>query len=378
MDTQFSSSRHSELQEYSVVFTDRSLNSMSKPFQEVMRGLHDGLCEVYGASTCVLIPGGGSYAMEAVARQFASNENVLVVRNGWFSYRWSQIFDQGVTPEHAEIVMARPNTDNKDQQFSPAPIDHICDKIRAESPRVVVSPHVETSAGILMPDSYLKQIADAAHEVGAIFVLDCVASGALWVDMKDSGVDVIITAPQKGWTSTPCAGVVMLSDRACERMQDTTSDSFVLDLKKWHQIMKTYLDGGHAYHTTMPTDGLSQFYDAYLEMKSFGFDKAKAAQIELGTKLRKVVEGYGYKSLAAEGFQSPTVIVSHTDRDDIKNGAAFAAQGVQIAAGVPLECGESSAFKTYRIGLFGLDKLMNIERTISNFETVLDKVTQAS
>jgi aspartate aminotransferase-like enzyme len=240
---------------------------------------------------------------------------------------------------------------------------------------VVVSPHVETSAGILMPDAYLKQIADAAHDVGAIFVLDCVASGALWVDMKATGVDVLITAPQKGWTSTPCAGVVMLSDRACARLEETESDSFVLDLKKWHQIMKAYLDGGHAYHATMPTDGLSQFYDAMLEMKAFGFDKAKAAQIELGTKLRQVVESYGYKSLAAKAFQSPTVIVSHTDRDDIKNGAAFAAQGVQIAAGVPLECGESDAFKTFRIGLFGLDKLMNIDRTIADFKDTLDKVS---
>jgi aspartate aminotransferase-like enzyme len=374
MDAQFSSSRQSVLREYSVVFTDRSLNSMSVPFQEVMRGLHDGLIEVYGARTCALIPGGGSYAMESVARQFARNENVLVIRNGWFSYRWTQIFNQGVTPKHADIIMAQPDSDAKDQQFSPTPIDDICARIKSESPRVVVSPHVETSAGILMPDAYLKQIADAAHDVGAIFVLDCVASGALWVDMKATGVDVLITAPQKGWTSTPCAGVVMLSDRACARLEETESDSFVLDLKKWHQIMKAYLDGGHAYHATMPTDGLSQFYDAMLEMKAFGFDKAKAAQIELGTKLRQVVESYGYKSLAAKAFQSPTVIVSHTDRDDIKNGAAFAAQGVQIAAGVPLECGESDAFKTFRIGLFGLDKLMNIDRTIADFKDTLDKV----
>ena len=375
MDAHFSSTRRSLLKEYSVVFTDRSLNSMSKPFQEVMCGLHDGLTTVYGATTCALIPGGGSYAMESVARQFARNEKVLVVRNGWFSYRWTQIFNQGVTPEHAEIVMAQPDTDVKDQQFSPTPIDDICAKIRENAPRVVVSPHVETSAGILMPDEYLKKIADTAHEVGAIFVLDCVASGALWVDMKTIGVDVLISAPQKGWTSTPCAGVVMLSDRACERLKETESDSFVLDLKKWHQIMTAYLDGGHAYHATMPTDGLSQFYDTMLEMKTFGFDNAKSAQIELGTKLRQIVEGYGYKSLAAKPFHSPTVIVSHTDRDDIKNGAAFAALGVQIAAGVPLECGESHEFKTFRIGLFGLDKLVNIDQTISDFKDVLHQVT---
>jgi len=363
------------LLEYSVVFTDRSINSMSKHFQSVMRGLHEELTSVYQASSCVLVPGGGSYAMEAVARQFARNEKVLVVRNGWFSYRWTQIFDQGVAPAHAEIVCARPDTDQADQQFSPAPIEDICASIIAQSPTVVVAPHVETSAGLLLPDEFIARIAKTAHEVGALFILDCVASGALWVDMKALGVDVLITAPQKGWTSTPCTGVVMLSDAALARMEGTESDSFTLNLKKWHQIMGAYLGGGHAYHATMPTDGIDQFYQAVLEMKEFGFVNAKAAQIELGTKLRGIMEQRGFKSLTAEGFKSPTVIVSHTDRDDMKSGAAFAAQGVQIAAGVPLECGESDQFKTFRIGLFGLDKLANIERTISVFTEKLDSVT---
>lgn len=362
------------LLEYSVVFTDRSVNSMSQQFQSVMRGLHEELTSVYNASSCVLVPGGGSYAMEAVARQFARNEKVLVVRNGWFSYRWTQIFDQGVAPAHAEIVCARPDTPEADQQFSPAPIEDICAAITANRPSVVVAPHVETSAGLLMPDEFIAQVASTAHEVGAIFVLDCVASGALWVDMGALGVDVLISAPQKGWTSTPCAGVVMLSDAALARMEDTESDSFVLNLKKWHQIMGAYLGGGHAYHATMPTDGISQFYQAVLEIKTFGYANAKQAQIELGTKLRGIMEQRGFKSLTADGFKSPTVIVSHTDRDDMKSGAAFAAQGVQIAAGVPLECGESDQFKTFRIGLFGLDKLANIERTISVFTEKLDSV----
>ena len=374
MNAPTSLKRMSPLKEYSVVFTDRSLNSMSQPFQEVMRGLHEGLTEVYGAKSCVLVPGGGSYAMEAVARQFARNEDVLVVRNGWFSYRWTQIFNQGVAPSHAEIVQAIPDSADKDQQFSPADIDDIVAQITAVKPRLVVSPHVETSAGMLMPDEYLRKIAKTAHDVGALFVLDCVASGTLWVDMADIGVDVLITAPQKGWTSTPCSGVVMMSEAGLQRLEETESDSFVLDLKKWHQIMQAYLNGGHAYHATMPTDGLAQFYDAMMEMKSFGFDKAKAAQIELGVKLRQIMEQRGFKSLAAKEFQSPTVIVSHTDRDDIKSGAAFAAEGVQIAAGVPLECGESAEFKTFRIGLFGLDKLMNIEKTIAEFTDALDVV----
>lgn len=376
MDSITPKARTSDLREFSVVFTDRSLNSMSASFGEVMRGLHAGLTEAYQAQSCAIIPGGGSYAMEAVARQFARNEKVLVVRNGWFSYRWTQIFNQGVSPAHAEIVCALPDSDAADQQFSPAPLDDIIAKIHAEKPRLVVSPHVETSAGLLMPDAYLSAIADAAHQVGALFVLDCVASGALWVDMKSLGVDVLITAPQKGWTSTPCAGVVMLSEAALERLDKTNSDSFVLDVKKWHQIMTAYLNGGHAYHATMPTDGLSQFYDTMLEIQSFGFAKAKEAQIELGQTLRGIMEQRGYKSLAAAGFQSPSVIVSHTTRDDIKNGAAFAAQGVQIAAGVPLECGESSEFKTFRIGLFGLDKLADIQGTIASFTESLDNVSQ--
>ena len=374
MDASMPQQRLSELKEFSVVFTDRSLNSMSSSFRQVMQGLHSGLTDVYNAKSCVILPGGGSFAMEAVARQFARNEKVLVIRNGWFSYRWSQIFDQGVKPSHAEIVMARPDTIEADQQFSPAPIDEIIASIHTEKPRIVVSPHVETSAGLLMPDDYLTQIAHAAHAVGALFVLDCVASGALWVDMKQIGVDVLITAPQKGWTSTPCAGVVMLSEAGVERLAQTTSDSFVLDLKKWHQIMTAYLDGGHAYHATMPTDGLAQFYDTFLEIQSFGIEKAKKAQIELGNRLRLIMEQRGFKSLAAEGFKSPSVIVSHTERDDFKNGEAFAKNGVQIAAGVPLECGESSQFKTFRVGLFGLDKLANIEGTIDDFSHVLDKI----
>ena len=378
MDASTPKPKMSDLREFSVVFTDRSLNSMSSGFQDVMRGLHAGLTEVYNTETCAIIPGGGSYAMEAVARQFARNEKVLVIRNGWFSYRWSQIFDQGVTPAQTEIIRAQPDSDDADQQFSPAPLDDIIAQIHAEQPRVVVSPHVETSAGLLMPDDHLRAIAKAAHDVGALFVLDCVASGALWVDMTDIGVDALITAPQKGWTSTPCAGVVMMSSAAVARLEETTSDSFILDLKKWHQIMTAYLNGGHAYHATMPTDGLAQFYDTLLEIKSFGFAKAKDAQIKLGTKLRQIMEQRGYKSLAAEGFKSPSVIVSHTLRDDVKSGAAFAAEGVQIAAGVPLECGESPEFKTFRIGLFGLDKLADIEGTITDFSHALDQVTASS
>jgi len=362
------------LLEYSVVFTDRSMNSMSKAFQGVMRGLHEGLTSVYNTPSCVLVPGGGTFAMESVARQFAKNQKVLVVRNGWFSFRWTQIFNQGVTPSHAEVAKARPDTDAADQQFAPVPVEEVCAQIRADKPNLVVAPHVETSAGMLLPDSYIRALTEAAHEVGALFVLDCVAAGALWADMDSLGIDVLITAPQKGWTSTPCAGVVMLSALAIERLETTTSDSFALDLRKWHSIMAAYLDGGHAYHATMPTDGLASFLDTYEEMASIGFDALKTRQIELGRQVRELMEGYGFKSLAADGFKSPTVVVSHTDRADFKNGSAFASVGLQIAAGVPLECGESAQFQTFRIGLFGMDKLMNIDRTVSHLDDALRKL----
>ena len=362
------------LLEYSVVFTDRSMNHMSQAFQKVMCDLHAGLTGVYKAQSCVLIPGGGTFAMESVARQFARDEKVLVIRNGWFSYRWTQIFNQGVTPAHTEVAKARPDTNATDQQFSPVPVDEVCAQIRSEKPNLVVAPHVETSAGLLLPDSYIQALTDAAHEVGALFVLDCVAAGALWADMDGLGVDVLITAPQKGWTSTPCAGVIMLSKRALERLKTTTSDSFVLDLKKWHSIMDAFLSGGHAYHATMPTDGLANFLKTYSEMATIGFDMLKASQIELGRQVRELMEGCGFKSLAADGFKSPTVVVSHTDRADLKNGNAFANVGLQIAAGVPLECGESADFQTFRIGLFGLDKLMNIDRTVTLLDDALRKI----
>ncbi len=363
------------LLEYSVVFSDRSINHMSLAFQDTMRGLHEGLKSVYNASSCVLIPGGGTFGMEAVARQFAKNQKVVVLRNGWFSFRWTQIFDQGVTPTHVEVAKARADSDRSDQQFAPAPLDEICAQIRSLQPDVVVAPHVETSAGMLLPDGYIKQLTNAAHEVGGIFVLDCVAAGAIWMDMGALGIDVLITAPQKGWSSTPCAGVVMLSDRALERMAITESDSFALDLKKWHNVMAAYLSGGHTYHVTMPTDGLAKFHETYQEMADLGFDFLKARQIELGNETRSLIDDYGFKSLAAEGFKSPTVVVSHTDRADFKNGSAFASIGMQVAAGVPLECGESPNFQTFRIGLFGLDKLLNVDRTVSYLNKALKKLT---
>lgn len=362
------------LMEFSVVFTDRSLNHMSKAFQSVMNDIREMLKEVYNADKVALVPGGGTYGMEAVARQFGAGSHAFVVRNGWFSYRWSQIFEAGDFTAKTTVMKARQSGNDTRAPFAPAPIADVVAAIKKAKPDVVFAPHVETSAGIILPDDYVAALAAAAHEVGAIMVLDCIASGCAWVDMKATGVDVLISAPQKGWSSTPSAGLVMMSDRAVARMDNTSSDSFAVDLKKWTQIMDAYENGGHAYHATMPTDGLRAFRDTMLETKDFGFNKLKEAQWALGNAVRAALAEKGIKSVAAEGFGAPGVVVSYTDDPYIQNGSKFAAQGMQIAAGVPLQCDEPEDFRTFRLGLFGLDKLYDVDATLSRLLPVLDKV----
>ncbi len=361
------------LQEFSVVFTDRSLNHMSARFQGVMRDLSGMLREVYHADAVALVPGGGSYAMEAVARQFGRGQ-VLVVRNGWFSYRWSQIFDAGAFASGATVVMARQTGNGVRAPFAPPPIDELVARIRETRPEAVFAPHVETSAGIILPDDYITAMAAAAHEVGALMVLDCIASGCIWVDMAATGVDVLISAPQKGWSASPAAGVVMLSARAEARLAETTSNSFALDLKKWRAIMAAYEGGGHAYHATMPTDALVAFRDAMIETRDMGFEAAKAAQWELGQAVRGLLASRGVMSVAAEGFQAPGVVVSYTEEADVQNGARFRAQGLQIAAGVPLQVGEGPEFRTFRLGLFGLDKLADVPATVARLQKAVEAV----
>ena len=362
------------LLEYSVVFTDRSLNSMSKSFQEVMRDISGMLKEVYHAHSVAIVPGGGTYGMEAVARQFASGRHALIVRNGWFSYRWTQIFEAGGFASETTVIKARQTGNGATAAFAPAPIDEVTAKIREVRPEVVFAPHVETSAGLILPDDYLKALSAAAHEVGALFVLDCIASGCVWVDMEKTGVDVLISAPQKGWSATPSAGLVMMSEKAREKIDSTTSNSFAMDLKKWLSIMETYEAGGHAYHATMPTDGLRAFRDTMLETKAYGFEKLCAAQWELGTRVRKMLSDKGIKSVAADGFGAPGVVVSYTEDPDVQNGKKFLAEGMQIAAGVPLQCDEPEGFRTFRLGLFGLDKLYDVDGAVSRLKTVLDRV----
>ena len=363
------------LLEYSVVFTDRSLNHMSKSFQLVMNDISRGLKKVYNAEAVIVIPGGGTFGMEAIARQFGSGKKCLVVRNGWFSYRWSQILETGKIASETIVLKAQRDNRNNKSAFSPIQIRELVSKIKSEKPHVVYAPHVETSAGMILPDDYLREVADAVHAVDGIFVLDCVASGALWIDMQKTGVDVLLSAPQKGWSSSPCSGLVMLSEKAKAVIRSTKSTSFVCDLLKWLEIMEAYETGGHAYHTTMPTDSLSKFRDTLLETEEYGFEKTRLEQIELGTRVRSLLESKGFASVAAKQFQASSVIVSYTENPAIKNGKLFMDQGIQIAAGVPLECDEGENFMTFRIGLFGLDKLHNIERTVQKLEVALNEIS---
>jgi len=362
------------LMEYSVVYTDRSLNHMSKEFCHTMQEISSTLKEVYSASAAIVVPGSGTFGMEAVARQFARDKKCMVVRNGWFSFRWSQIFEMGDIPSSCSVMKARRITDEHQAPFAPAPIEEVVAAIHNEKPDLVFAPHVETASGMILPDDYIRQLAHAVHEVGGMMVLDCIASGTVWVDMAETGVDILISAPQKGWSGSPAFGLVMLADSALARIEETTSDSFACDLKKWLQIMQAYENGGHAYHATMPTDALQRFLKVMQETAEYGFDQVKENQLDLGRKVRALLADKGFISVAAPGFEAPGVVVSYTDETDIHNGSRFVAQGMQIAAGVPLQCDEPADYKTFRIGLFGLDKLQNVDRTVSNFSEALDKV----
>ena len=360
------------LLEYSVVFTDRSLNHMSERFQQVMNDLSSTLRDVYQAEATVLVPGGGTYAMEAVARQFAEDRRCLVIRNGWFSYRWTQILETGNIPAASTVLKASRASDEPEAPFAPAPLETVVKTIHREKPELVFAPHVETASGMILPDDYLRAVTGAVRENGGLTVLDCIASGAAWLDMADSGVDILISAPQKGWSASPCSGIVMLGERALERIVDTRSSSFAADLAKWLEIMRAYESGGHAYHATMPTDALTVLRDTMMEVRDFGFDRARDAQWELGRRVRTLLEGRGFSSVAREGFQAPGVVVSYTGDPAIQNGSRFAAAGLQIAAGVPLMCDEPPDFRSFRLGLFGLDKLSDIDRAVGNLAAALD------
>ena len=362
------------LLEYSVVYTDRSLNHMSKSFQGVMKRISQILKTVYNAHSSVLVPGSGTFGMEAVARQFATNKRCLVIRNGWFSYRWTQIFEMGSIPAACTVLKARRQKPGSQEPFSPVPVDEAVKTILSEKPDVVFAPHVETSCGMILPDDYIKTITDAVHSYGGLFVLDCIASGAMWVDITATGVDVLITAPQKGWSSSPCCAMIVLSEHARKVIDQTTSTSFACDLKKWLQIMETYERGSHAYHSTMPTDALSRLCAVMEESQALGFQHLKDAQIEMGHKIRATLEKHGFKSVASKAFQAPGVVVSYTNDPEIQSSKKFLAEGLQTAAGVPLQCDEGSDFMTFRLGLFGLEKLQHVDRTVRLFEQAVERI----
>lgn len=362
------------LLEYSVVYTDRALNHMSQKFQTALRYISATLKKVYGAQHTAVIPGSGTSGMEAVARQLARGKKCLIVRNGFFSYRWTQILEQGALAADTKVLAAKQQQNGAQAPFAPAPIEEVCAEIAAYRPELVFAPHVETASGIMLPESYIRQLAEAVHAAGGLLVIDSIASGCIWLDMAVLGIDVLVSAPQKGWSGSPCCGLVMLNDAAYQKVQASESDSFALDLKKWLQIMQAFENGGHAYHTTPPTDALVKLEAVMKEAESAGFEHLKAAQTELGAQVRRLLAERGYPSVAAPGFEAPGVVVSYTDNPEIQSGRAFAARGMQIAAGVPLQCGEGSGFQTFRLGLFGLDKLQNIERTVETLAGVLDKV----
>ncbi|WP_296448707.1 alanine--glyoxylate aminotransferase family protein [Rhodoferax sp. UBA5149] len=362
------------LLEFSVVYTDRALNHMSQRFQGVMKDIASILKEVYHAKSAVLVPGSGTFGMEAVARQFATDKKVLVIRNGWFSYRWTQIFDMGRIPAESTVLKARRVGSARQAPWIPCPLEEVVATIREKKPDVVFAPHVETASGMMLPDAYLRSVADAVHEVGGLMVLDCIASGAMWVNMEATGVDVLISAPQKGWSSSPCCAMVMLSERARAAIDGTTSTSFACDLKKWLQIMEAFEAGGHAYHATMPTDALSRLRDVMQETRAYGFEKVRAEQIELGAKVRALFERRGILSVAADGFKAPGVVVSYTEDPDIQSSKKFLGQGLQTAGGVPLQCDEPADFMSFRVGLFGLEKLHNVDRTVTHLAAALDQI----
>jgi aspartate aminotransferase-like enzyme len=360
------------LLEYSVVYTDRALNHMSQRFQGVMKDISRILKQVYNARAAVVVPGSGSFGMEAVARQFATDKKVLVIRNGWFSFRWTQIFDMGRIPAESIVLKARQTASEARAPFAPPPLAEVVAAIREQRPAVVFAPHVETASGMILPDDYIKAVGEAVRAVDGLFVLDCVASGTVWVDIVAANVDVLISAPQKGWSASPCCALIALGERARARIDETTSSSFACDLKKWLQIMEAFENGGHAYHATMPTDALAALRDVMLETEAYGFERVCREQQELGRRVRQLLEARGFPSVAAEGYKAPGVVVSYTSDPELQNGRKFLALGLQTAAGVPLQCDEPADFRTFRIGLFGLEKLHNPERTVANLAQALD------
>ena len=360
------------LKEYSVVYTDRALNHMSTKYCDVAKEVSSTLNEVYNSHRAVMLPGSGTYGMEATARALATDKKVLVLRNGYFSYRWTDIFDQTGIPSDVTVLKGSPVGASSRPQFTPHPLEDVLATIRREKPAVVFAPHVETSTGIKLPDEYVAEVGAAVQEHGGHFVLDCIASGTYWTDMKALNVDVVITAPQKGWTGPACVGLTMLSERATEAVRASKPKSMVLNLSKWLDVAESYDNGGFMYYTTMPTDAITLFRDVAAETKEYGFAKAKEDFILLGQEVRDMMASKGFTTVAADGYHAPGVVVAYTD--DPNMFPKFKSQGFQVAAGVPFMIDEPTGNHTFRIGLFGIDKLYNRARTVSRLAEGIDAV----
>lgn len=361
------------LLEYSVVFTDRSLNHMSRRFVGVMQELLVTLTSIYGAAAAAVIPGGGTYGMEAIARQLATGARCLVIRNGFFSYRWSQIFEAGAITQDVTVLTASPTTSSPIAPWAPPAIEDVTKAIAEQRPALVFAAHVETAAGIVLPDEYIRAVAEATHAAGGLFVLDCIASGAIWVNMRETGVDVLLTAPQKGWSGTPGIAYVMVNEAARAAIEESTSTSFAIDLKKWLSISDGYVQGRHGYHATMPTDSIAHNLELMQEAQQRGLPELRAAQEELGARVRALLAERGFVSVAGDECAAPSVVVVHTDDPGLATGVKFVEAGLQLAGGVPLMCGEPESWRTFRVGLFGLDKLGDIDGTVARLSDGLDR-----
>lgn len=362
------------LLEYSVVYTDRALNHLSARFARAMADVDEVLRQAHGAHTVAVVPGGGTCGMESVARQFATGRRCLVLRNGFFSFRWSQILEQGRIASSIAVCPASRVDAGRQAAWAPMPAEEVASRILAERPGVVFAPHVETSAGLVLPDDHLRAVSDAVRATDGLFVLDVVASGSTLVEMDAVGADVLVAAPQKGWSGSPGMGFVLLNERARARLDETTSSSFALDLARWVAIAEGYRQGRPGYHATLPTDALAHNAAALLETRSAGFDLLADRQAELGRRVRAMFAERGWPSVAAPGFEASSVVVSYTDDPELRSGAALRRVGIQSAAGVPLMCGEPEGFSTFRVGLFGLDKLADVDGAAARLEEALDRL----
>ena len=363
-----------QLQEFSVVYTDRAVNHMSQEFQQAMRDLSTLFKTVYHAEEVILIPGSGTTAMEAVARQFAREKKCLCLRNGFFNFRWSQIFAQGHIPNEEFVLKAHALSREKKASFLPPSLEEVNKCILEKTPNLVFATHVETSSGIMLSDEYIAAIAEKIHSMNGYLVLDCVASGARWIDMQALGVDILITAPQKCWSAPPSCGIVLLNKTIGSQLSHTTSDSFDLDLNQWLNIMRAYEQGKFAYYATMPTNALIALRNSMLEAQKIGFSYLKDRQLELGTKVRSLFKSKGFISVAEEQVASPSIAVYYTDDPTIQNGQKWQEYGIQISSGVPLKCGEQEPFQTFRIGLLGWDKLNHIDQTVDTLKETLKEI----